>query len=158
MTWPFAKGPRYAVGLDSTVDLLMALAREQGAKQVKRTTPLRIQAAMRHFNCSTPAELAQKSDAELLEFPNFGRTSLRQLRAMTKGGGEAMKLSAANLAAITERIEQLAHDAGALADEVGDIHAAHREDSVIDEVHNHLLGVCISLDQASRLLAGEDSE
>jgi hypothetical protein len=68
-----------------------------------------------------------------------------------------MKLSAANLAAIAERIEQLAHDAGALADEVGDIDAS--EDSVMDAVHNHLLGVCLSLDQASRLLSlGEDSE
>jgi Bacterial RNA polymerase, alpha chain C terminal domain len=54
--------------------------------------PLRIRAAMKHFKCDTPAELAAKSDAELLAFPNFGRTSVRQLRAMTKGEGENKKM------------------------------------------------------------------
>lgn len=49
----------------------------------------RIRTAMAYFKCQTAAELAQKTDAELLRLPNFGRKSLNYLRK-TEGTGSMM--------------------------------------------------------------------
>lgn len=45
----------------------------------------RIRTAINNENCRDIFELAQRSDRELLNLPNFGRGSLRRLREVTTG-------------------------------------------------------------------------